>query len=169
MDGLIVKKRWLNLILSGKKTIEIRGSNTKKIGQPIYLLESGTNLVKGTCIIDSTCPISCSDWSEEREKHCVDISYSELKKRYKRPHAWVLRNVKLTEEEWKYEHPKGAIIWVKNVMPAYELQVLCGWILNSLTPYREHRQEMKKMKDIFARYSWKLFRDALNYGAIREI
>ena len=42
MDGLIVKKRWLNLILSGKKTIEIRGSNTKKIGQPIYLLESGT-------------------------------------------------------------------------------------------------------------------------------
>ena len=29
MDGLIVKKRWLNLILSGKKTIEIRGSNTK--------------------------------------------------------------------------------------------------------------------------------------------
>jgi hypothetical protein len=122
MDGLIVKKRWLNLILSGKKTIEIRGSNTKKIGQPIYLLESGTNLVKGTCIIDSTYPISCSDWSEEREKHCVDISYSELKKRYKRPHAWVLRNVKLTEEEWKYEHPKGAIIWVKDVMPAYELQ-----------------------------------------------
>ncbi len=118
MDGLIVKKRWLNLILSGKKTIEIRGSNTKKIGQPIYLLESGTNLVKGTCIIDSTYPISCSDWSEEREKHCVDISYSELKKRYKRPHAWVLRNVKLTEEEWKYEHPKGAIIWVKDVMPA---------------------------------------------------
>ena len=45
-----------------------------------------------------------------------------LKKRYKRPHAWVLRNVKLTEEEWKYEHPKGAIIWVKDVMPAYELQ-----------------------------------------------
>ena len=37
-------------------------------------------------------------------------------------HAWVLRNVKLTEEEWKYEHPKGAIIWVKDVMPAYELQ-----------------------------------------------
>lgn len=59
MDGLIVKKRWLNLILSGKKTIEIRGSNTKKIGQPIYLLESGTNLVKGTCIIDSTYPIDC--------------------------------------------------------------------------------------------------------------
>ena len=81
MDGLIVKKRWLNLILSGKKTIEIRGSNTKKIGQPIYLLESGTNLVKGTCIIDSTYPISCSDWSEEREKHCVDISYSELKEK----------------------------------------------------------------------------------------
>lgn len=52
-----ILKKWLNLILSGKKTIEIRGSNTKKIGQPIYLLESGTNLVKGTCIIDSTYPM----------------------------------------------------------------------------------------------------------------
>lgn len=30
--------------------------------------------------------------------------------------------MKLTAEEWKYEHPKGAIIWVKDVMPAYELQ-----------------------------------------------
>ncbi len=27
MDGLIIKKKWLDLIVSGKKTIEIRGSN----------------------------------------------------------------------------------------------------------------------------------------------
>lgn len=28
MDGLIIKGQWLDLILSGKKTLEIRGSDT---------------------------------------------------------------------------------------------------------------------------------------------
>lgn len=43
MDGLIIKKKWLDLIVSGKKTIEIRGSNTKKQNETIYLLESRTH------------------------------------------------------------------------------------------------------------------------------
>lgn len=40
MDGLIIKKQWLDLILSGEKTLEIRGHDTKKLNEPIYLLES---------------------------------------------------------------------------------------------------------------------------------
>ncbi|WP_303168261.1 ASCH domain-containing protein [[Ruminococcus] lactaris] len=121
MDGLIIKKKWLDLIASGEKTLEIRGCNTKKIGKTIYLLESGSNLVRATCTIDSTYPISCSDWCEEKEKHCVEMPYSELLKRYKIPYAWVLRSVSLMEEEWKYKHPKGAIVWVKDVMPSSEI------------------------------------------------
>ncbi len=117
MDGLIIKKEWLDLILRGKKTLEIRGSNTNKQGQRIYLLESGSCRVKAECIINSAYPISCSDWSEERENHCVDISYTELKKRYKNPYAWVLSEIKPIEDILYYDHPKGAIIWVKNVDP----------------------------------------------------
>ena len=48
MRGLIIKKEWLELILSGKKTIEIRSSKTSCIGETIYLLESKTHLVRGT-------------------------------------------------------------------------------------------------------------------------
>lgn len=47
MDGLIIKKKWLDLILSGKKTLEIRSSSTKKTGIPIYLLESVSKRVRG--------------------------------------------------------------------------------------------------------------------------
>lgn len=122
MDGLIIKKKWLDLILQGQKTLEIRGSDTKKKEQKIYLLESGSCRIKAECIIESTYPISCSDWSEEREKHCVDISYSELRKRYKNPYAWVLSEIKPIEDIWYYEHPKGAVIWVKNVVPIDEMQ-----------------------------------------------
>lgn len=48
MDGLIIKKKWLDLIVNDKKTIEIRGSDTKKQGEKIYLLESGTHKVTAT-------------------------------------------------------------------------------------------------------------------------
>lgn len=89
--------------------------NTKKTEETIYLLESETHRVRATCKIFSTYPISCSDWSEERDNHCIDISYRELKERYKHPYAWVLTDV----EEWKdisyYSHPRGAIVWVKDV------------------------------------------------------
>ena len=122
LNGLIIKKKWLDLILSGKKTLEIRGCSTKKTGVPIYLLESGSRRVRGTCIIQSVYPISCSDWSEERENHCVDLSYKELKERYKNPHAWVLADVKPVEDVWYYDHPNGAVIWVKDVSPVDEMQ-----------------------------------------------
>ena len=115
MDGLIIKKKWLDLIINGKKTIEIRGSDTKKEGEKIYLLESGTHKIVATAVIISTYPISYSDWSEEREEHCVDISYSDLKKRYETPYAWVLSDVTPIKDIWYYKHPQGAVIWVKNV------------------------------------------------------
>lgn len=102
--------------------MEIRGCSTKKTGVPIYLLESGSRRVRGTCIIQSVYPISCSDWSEERENHCVDLSYKELKERYKNPHAWVLAEVKPVEDVWYYDHPNGAVIWVKDVSPVDEMQ-----------------------------------------------
>lgn len=117
MNGLIIKKKWLNLIVSGKKTIEIRGNNTQRQNETIYLLESGTHRVVATAIISSTYPISCSDWAEERDKHYVDISYTDLKKRYKTPYAWVLSKIKLIKDIWYYKHPQGAVIWVKDVQP----------------------------------------------------
>ena len=121
MDGLIIKKKWLDLIVSGKKTLEIRGSNTKKQNETIYLLESGTHRVIATAVISATYPISCSDWSEERDRHCVDISYADLKKRYKTPYAWVLSKIEPIEDIWYYEHPQGAVIWVKDVQPIDEM------------------------------------------------
>lgn len=122
MNGLIIKKKWLNLIVNGKKTIEIRGNNTQKQNETIYLLESGTHRVVATAIISSTYPISCSDWAEERDKHRVDISYTDLKKRYKTPYAWVLSKIKPIEDIWYYKHPQGAVIWVKDVQPIDEMQ-----------------------------------------------
>lgn len=63
--------------------------------------------------------ISNGDWSEKRGRHCVNISYQELKKRYKNPHAWVFAGVEKWEDTSYYTHPKGVVIWVKNVEPSW--------------------------------------------------
>ena len=48
--------------------------------------------------------------------------YKELKERYKNPHAWKLADVKPVEDVWYYDHPNGAVIWVKDVSPIDEMQ-----------------------------------------------
>lgn len=119
MDGLIIKKEWLDLILSGRKTLEIRGRDTKKVGQTIYLLESGTHRIRGTCKISEAFPICASPhWNQEKSRHCVDVSWEEVIKVYKVPYAWELSEVVEWEKISYYKHPKGAVIWVKDIEPS---------------------------------------------------
>lgn len=112
MYGLIIKKKWLNKILSGKKTLEIRGNNTSHIGEVIALIESGTSTIRGFCKIQETIPLDEKRWAEERANHCVDLSFSEIKERYRTPYGWHLCGVIPCSEPIKYQHPKGAVIWV---------------------------------------------------------
>jgi len=46
MNGLIIKPEWADLILSGKKTWEIRGSQTHIHGT-IGIIKSGSGLIYG--------------------------------------------------------------------------------------------------------------------------
>src|SRR5688572_8826355 len=48
MNGLVIRKQWLDLILAGRKTWEIRGSATRVRG-PIALIESRSGTVVGVC------------------------------------------------------------------------------------------------------------------------
>ena len=112
MDILIVKPKWAELILSGQKTWEIRGSNTNKRGI-IGIAESGTGKVYGEVeLIDST-PLDLKGFFIGQKWHKLDIAWTELWTRYKTPYAWELRNAKRYDEPKPYNHPKGAVIWVK--------------------------------------------------------
>lgn len=115
LDGLIIKKKWLNRILSGEKILEIRGSKTSKVDSSIFLLESGSSLIRGKCRIKQVIPITKEFWESNMDKHCVPISYEELLKIYKKPYAWELTDIEEFNEQHQYNHPKGAVIWVKNI------------------------------------------------------
>jgi len=108
MKGLIIKKHWLDLILSGQKVWEIRGSNTKIRGV-ICLIESGTGEIKGTVELYDSHPVNAFDLKFYKEKHCIqDLALI----KYGRPHAWVMRNTKRFDNPIPYKHPRGAVIWV---------------------------------------------------------
>jgi len=111
MKALIIKENWLNLILSGKKTWEIRSSNTKKVGQKIGLIQSGSGKIYGECTIINSMPVKKEILYKNISKH--QVSKEDINKlNYKHPHAWVLADVKKYKSPKNYKHLQGAVIWV---------------------------------------------------------
>lgn len=94
----------------------------KKLNEYIYLLESGSHRVKAICKIKSSTLITYQNWDKYKNNACLDISFVDLNKRYHTVYAWEIAEIEPIEDIWYYEHPKGAVIWVKNVSPIDEMQ-----------------------------------------------
>jgi len=105
----VVKKRWLDKILSGEKDWEIRGKATKIRG-PIHFAESaaGGKLVGRARLVDCV-EIPRATFMDHISRHCVE-SLREVP--YKPIFAWVLEKPERFRKPFLYEHPPGAIIWV---------------------------------------------------------
>jgi hypothetical protein len=112
MKALMVKQPWIDKILSGQKTWELRSSSTKARGQ-IALIESGSGTVVGTCeVVDVQGPLSLADLKRSTRKHAVPARQLGPLPPYKRTHAWVLKNARRLKQPINYKHPSGAVIWV---------------------------------------------------------
>lgn len=113
MRGLIIAEPWIDKILDGEKTWEIRGTSTKTRGR-IALIRKGSGQVVGTArLTDAVGPLTRRDLQANLRKHCVPRSgLPVLLRRYPRPHAWVLEDARRLRRPVSYEHPRGAVIWV---------------------------------------------------------
>lgn len=110
MKGLIVRSPWIDYILSGQKTWEIRGCNTKKRGE-IALIKSGTSCIYGTAEIVDCFELSLEHYQSSCLMHKIPVEHINCLP-YKKTYAWVLRNPQIFKEPVRYQHPKGAVIWV---------------------------------------------------------
>lgn len=108
--GLIVKSPYIDDILKGLKTWELRGAPTK-LRETIILIKSGTGHALGTVDI-----IGCKEISlEEYNNWAYRIINNKIKVDelpYKKTYAYLLSNPILFVEPKPYKHPNGAIIWV---------------------------------------------------------
>ena len=73
MSVLVIKPHWLEMILQGIKTWEIRGSVIKKhVGKVIYLVASGTSTIYARVKFeDCHGPLTKHVWIANVERHCV--------------------------------------------------------------------------------------------------
>ena len=104
--ALIVKEKWLNLILdgdeSGPKLWEIRGSGTWIRGR-VGLIMGSTEIVGSSLLLRE-------DFEMFRHLHKIDGAFDDLP--YKEPHIWYLKGSQRFSAPIPYQHPQGAVIWV---------------------------------------------------------
>jgi len=107
--ALIIREEPLSKILAGTKTWEIRGSATKRRGR-IALVQSKSGLVVGTCdLVDVVGPLSLGELRRASRRS----GFMPDRLPYASTHAWAVRNARRLRTPVAYEHPAGAVIWVK--------------------------------------------------------
>jgi hypothetical protein len=103
-----VRKEWLDKILNNGKRWEMRSTHTKARGL-IKLIESKSGHIVGECIIVGSHKVTADLAKQSFDSHQVE----DLVLLEKWCYAWHLSDVKRYEKPIPYEHPKGAVIWVK--------------------------------------------------------
>jgi len=111
LNAVPIRAPFVDWILEGHKTWEIRSRSTKIRGQ-IGLIKSKSLTVVGTCeIIDVIGPLTrklirenAQSKMNEPPEECSDCVGQ---------YAWVLANVRRLDVPMPYKHPSGAVTWVK--------------------------------------------------------
>jgi hypothetical protein len=110
--GLVVRAPWAGLIVDGKKTWELRGSATAHRGRTGIILSGAGTVVGEAELVDVIGPLSPGKLAETKAFHRVnDVLSSPVK--YRSVYAWVFDEARRYDIPVPYNHPKGAVIWVK--------------------------------------------------------
>jgi len=114
MRALIIRSPWIERILRGEKSWEIR-SKTTNVRERIALIKGGSGTVVGTAVLaDCLGPYTFEQLNPHRDKHGVEPEPLRefVEKYHDRAFAWVLTEVHALTEPVPYRHPTGAVIWV---------------------------------------------------------
>jgi len=109
--ALLIRHPWIDMILDGKKTWEIRGTNTAIRGV-IGLIPSRSGTIAGVCeVVDCIGPLSDREFRKNAKKAGMRPCEAELGW-YRNTYAWVLTSPRYLQRPVPYKHPSGAVIWV---------------------------------------------------------
>lgn len=108
MKGIIIKQPWVDYILDGKKTWEIR-SKAVHIRGRIAIIQSGTKTVVGYVDLVDCLQLTEEEYQRRNDMHCID-DCSQFP--YKKTFAYVLDNPVRLATPIPYEHKVGCVIWV---------------------------------------------------------
>lgn len=112
MKGLVIRSPWVDHILAGRKTWEMRTRATSIRGR-IALIKAGSGLIHGTAELVECLPsLDLEQLRATQAFHAIPASGIEdaLANRWTTP--WVLRDVRRLASPVPYNHPSGAVTWV---------------------------------------------------------
>jgi len=122
LSGLLIRSPYIDWILAGAKTWEIRGSSTAKRGR-IALIQSGTGTVIGVAdLVGVVGPLTLRDLAANTRKLGLKKSGISGPLPYRKTFAWVLENARKLKTSVRYRHPSGCIIWV-NLGPGVQAAI----------------------------------------------
>jgi len=110
--GLVIKSPYIEKILSGSKTWEMRSTLTKTRG-PIALIKQGSGQIIGVAnLVDTKGPLSQQDKLNAMDKHQISIDRLQSGETDRWDTAWVMEDAQSLISPINYQHPNGAVIWV---------------------------------------------------------
>ncbi len=109
--GLIIRPPWVDRILDGQKTWEIRGTNTQTRG-PIALIQSSLGRIVGVVQLVDVRRLTIDEFRDGAEHHAIrDAVQRPLP--YPTCYAWVFQDPIRLPQPIAYTHPRGAVRWVR--------------------------------------------------------
>lgn len=108
--ALIIRPEWLKKIFTTGKTWEMRSTKTTITGR-IGLIEAGTGLIVGEATLTGNGPEITDMYVAGVTQKFHQVEDWDLLRKWRFP--WVLEDVKKYETPIPYEHPQGAVTWVK--------------------------------------------------------
>ncbi|WP_432745264.1 ASCH domain-containing protein [Methylobacter sp. G7] len=120
--GLIIKSPYIDRILAGTKTWEMRSSSTSQRG-PIALIKQGTGQIVGVAnLVGVKGPLSEQDKMNNIDQHQISEERLQSGDTEKWNVAWILESAQPLETPVNYQHPNGAVIWV-NLEPQVQAKL----------------------------------------------
>lgn len=120
MKGLLIRSPWIDLILSGVKTWELRTRPTSIRGR-IALIKAGSGAIWGTAVLVDCLPaLSAEQMAQTEAFHGISPERipDVVKNGWTTP--WVLRDIEKLPSPLPYSHPSGAVTWVDLPEPPFE-------------------------------------------------
>ena len=116
MKALVVAEPWIGLILSGRKTWELRSRRTQHRG-PFALIRKGSGTVVAVAeLVACLPPLSAASMATTMAHHLIppEDQSSAVDAGWVVP--WCLRGVRAVPPI-RYQHPPGAVTWVRLDVP----------------------------------------------------
>ena len=108
LSAIPIRSPYVEQILDGTKTWEIRSRSTKKIG-PVALIKSGSGTVVGTATLSKV--VELTSTVARANAKLMGLSQSDAAT-CAGLYAWVLDDVAKLKKPIAYFHPIGAVVWV---------------------------------------------------------